>query len=555
MNLTPSKRRGPSRVPAALAAMLVALLLGAWPASAQDYGRLVETLGAAGGGAVEAAPEAPPAPAASEGGEPDLEAYGQVAREYEEQRSTLQMTQKQVDVFRQKARRVFGAAPHYFEDVRGALREASPTGRASYFFGVFLFTIFLLAVGRAATMIYAMYVALPVMRRISRPNPDGIVEKLPVLAARVGISIGGVAIMLLVAAAVGAGFYTDDEATLTTVIAIASALAISQLIDVLWRMVLSPFLPEYRIPSFSDGEARKLYRWLAVGAFLGVSSSIFAAWLEEVGVPEEPIALSYIGLTFVSVVLIVLMVRSCGRAVTTAILGGLPRSEASWIAALTSVLWRPFVIVYMIGAWLEMAYRMIMGLEIGFSLLGGAFMVLLAGLVVYAVTIYVVAQLFRRARAMRQANEAAAAAERAEEEEEANKVAIRDALEAVGGADADGGDDEGGAGPVALKVPPPTRRRGMKTFEDLAHRVASLFALGAGAYAMIRVWAGDDAFVEGGVWDVAQDLIDVCFIGYVTFHAARIWMDQKIEQEGGTEVQLEPGDEGGAAGAASRLAT
>lgn len=112
-----------------------------------------------------------------------------------------------------------------------------------------------------------------------------------------------------------------------------------------------------------------------------------------------------------------------------------------------------------------------------------------------------------------------------------------------------------GAGPIAFRAEPPPRRREMRTFEDLARRTASLFALGAGLYAMVRVWFGAEVFAEGAPLDTAQDLIDVMLIGYLAFHAARIWMDQKIEQEGGYDVPAEPGDEGGAKAAASRLAT
>jgi len=39
----------------------------------------------------------------------------------------------------------------------------------------------------------------------------------------------------------------------------------------------------------------------------------------------------------------------------------------------------------------------------------------------------------------------------------------------------------------------------------------------------------------------------------VVFHAVRIWLDRKIEDEGG-DIELTPGDEGGGAGA-TRLAT
>lgn len=534
-------------------ALLVAFVLSgalndrAAAQSAVDYGSIA---GAAAGGAGDPPPAPPEQPAPDTG--PSIAAYGQVAETYKAA-SALEMTQQQVGVFRQKARRIFGAAGDYFERIGASLDEASPTGRQGYFLGVLLFTIILLAIGRAGALIYALYIALPVMRRLQKPHPVGIVEKLPVLAARVGLQIVGVAITLLIAVAVGAGFYQDDEATLKTAIAVASAFAVVQVIDVLWRMVVSPYLPDYRIPTLSDTESRRLYRWLALSAYFGVATIFFAIWLKEVGAGEELIALTRIGASGVSVLLVLGLIRHCGGAVTTALLGGAKRSEATWIAALASLLWRPVVALYMVFAWAEMSYRLIMGLALGVPLLVGAFTIVLAGIVVYAVTIYVIERLFQRARAIRAANEAAARAELLEHE--AGATEIRDSLRAVDDGDDGDGDEEGGAAPAALYSDPPPRRREMRTFEDLARRTASLFALGAGVYAVIRVWFGAEMFTEGAPIDLAQDVIDVALIGYLTFHAARIWMDQKIEQEGGYEIPAEPGDEGGARVAASRIAT
>ncbi|MEX2518999.1 MAG: mechanosensitive ion channel family protein, partial [Paracoccaceae bacterium] len=500
-----------------------------------------------------------PPPTAAEGEPeqgPGLADYGVVAETFERE-SALEMTQQKVGVFRQKARRIFGAAGDYFTRIDTALKKASPNGESTYFLGVALFTVILLAIGRAGSMIFALYLALPIMRRLQKPNPVGMVEKLPVLAARVGLQFCGVVIMLLIAVAVGSGFYQDEESTLKTVLVIALAFAMIQLIDVLWRMVLSPYLPDYRVPALSDAAARRLYRWLAAGATFGVVSICLGSWLQEMDVDEEVLALTNIGGSTISLAIFFGLIWRNGRSITSALLGGARLKEATWVAAAAAVLWVPAAIAYMMFGWGEVSYRVIMGLELGAPLLGGAFVVLLVGLVVYAFTIYMIEQVFRRARAIRAANEAAARAGFAEEAEET--LAIRDALRDVddgdNGDDGDDGDEGGGAGPVGVAPPLAPARRGMRTFEDLAHRVASLFALGAGVYALFRIWLGPEAFAEESILDRAQGLIDVVFIGYITYHAARIWMDRKIEQEGGYEVAAEPGDEGGAVAAASRLAT
>ncbi|MEO0682882.1 MAG: mechanosensitive ion channel domain-containing protein, partial [Pseudomonadota bacterium] len=153
----------------------------------------------------------------------------------------------------------------------------------------------------------------------------------------------------------------------------------------------------------------------------------------------------------------------------------------------------------------------------------------------------------------------AAAAARAEYE---------DALRAYSGAsgDMDGdGDDEGGGPtplPPILKAeaarnapPPPPAGQRLQTYEQLAQRVVSLFALGTAIYTLVYIWFGDGAFAEGTPIDRLQDTLDTLFLSYIAYQAARIWLDRKIAEEGVDDIAAEPGDEGGGASAASRLGT
>lgn len=526
--------------------MVLAIVAGPHEAAAQNYGNL--TFGPSDGDDTEEA-------AAEEGAEndddgPGLSAYGDVAEEYIEQ-STIEMTQQSVGVFQQKLRRFMSSVPKYPQALVRMLDRKSPTGEATYFLGVMIFVALLIAIGRAAGMLFGIYIGLRFMRRIQKPNPVGIIDKLPVLAARVGLQVCGTIISLALILAVGSGFYQEDEPTIITVIAIIGGYVTIQLIDVCWRMTLSPFLPDYRIPAMTDEEARRTYRWMATGALIGVTTVTFYSWLEAMGASEEVIGVSIIASTLISVIIILAMLRSCGGAITHAMLAGKTRADSPWPAAIASVFWRPLAIAYLVFAFVEMSFRVIMGYELGTPLLAGAFIVLLAVMVTYAVTVYIVERIFKRYRQMRVMNEAGAAADRLEDIS-ADKAAIRTVLEDVGD-----GDDEGG-GPAHMTEQPTSLgsgRKGMQTFEDLARRIASLFALGAGVYLMIRIWVGPEAFIEGSIADIAQDLIDVAFVGYIIFHAVRIWIDQKIAQETGPEMEMEPGDEGGAAAAASRLGT
>jgi small-conductance mechanosensitive channel len=66
-------------------------------------------------------------------------------------------------------------------------------------------------------------------------------------------------------------------------------------------------------------------------------------------------------------------------------------------------------------------------------------------------------------------------------------------------------------------------------------------------------WAAWDVLAGNPAAEAMLDILPVAFVGYVIFHAVRIWLDRKIEDEGG-DIAMVPGDEGGAAGA-TRLAT
>ena len=532
-------------------AVLLALTAAA-PAAAQtfdDYGLL--------GGARQEA-ERPP----------DLEAYGQIAETYRAG-SALDMTQRQVSRFRQRVRTTLMRVPHMTGDIGAAIAAASPGGDGRYFIGLAAFLVFLIGVGRAVATLFAVYVARPVFMALQRPHPQGLCDKLPVLAARVGLTAVGLAITLATAVLVGSGFYPEDnEIALRAAIIAFAAYAALKLVDTLWRMILAPYLPDYRVPVIGDREAVRLYRWLYAGALIDISLSALLYWLDTLGLQPESAAL----LTIATGVVTTAFVAAGGwvnrRAISGAILGGQTTREASWLSVAFATLWGPALLIYLGVTLTVLSYRAIMATPIGPPPLGVAFAVFMAALVVYALTVFVVERLARRqrerlARAPRPEpvvlSQAEAMAAAALGEGPGPRRDLR--ADGPGGAGADTdeneGDDEGGGFVPQPKAPPPPpgSRSSMRTFEDLARRVASLFALGAAAWALIYLWGGREAFEPGAPLDTVQGVIDILFIGYVSYHAVRIWIDRRIEAEGGEDVVAEPGDEGGGLNAASRLAT
>ncbi|MEM0945668.1 MAG: mechanosensitive ion channel family protein, partial [Pseudomonadota bacterium] len=205
------------------------------------------------------------------------------------------------------------------------------------------------------------------------------------------------------------------------------------------------------------------------------------------------------------------------------------------------------------AAWCRLSFDLIIGIDTQGEELIIPYLVLLIGLITYAASSYVIERVFTQRRAIAEENARAEAARLAQEAAAEEAKQAEPGFGSSGDADDDGDEESATKADVVL----PRLRPGasMRTFEDLARRIASLFAVGAGAWALLYYWGGSEIFAENGIFGLAEDLIDILFIGYIAYHAARIWIDQKIAEEGIDETESSPLDgEGGGAGA-TRLAT
>ncbi|HEU0223404.1 MAG TPA: mechanosensitive ion channel domain-containing protein [Paracoccaceae bacterium] len=507
---------------------------------------------------------------------PDLEAYGRI--ESVSTGAFIDTATRQVDVFQQRLARILASVPTAGEEILSAMSRNAPDGEPTFFVGVAIFVAILLIIGRGGGMLFGAYVARPIIVGMQKPNPVGMMDKLPLLAARVGLTATAVLITLLLTVGLGTIFFDEHPPTLRTTVVILGAYTIGYLIDTTWRMVISPYLPNYRVPKLSDAEAVRLYRWISSATLVGVITIGFGAWLELMEVKPEVVAFLKIMLSAVTTLMLVLMAVQNHRAITNSILSGQSRREATWLAAAGSWLWAPLLIAYLLFGWLASSFRLIMGLPAR-SELAAAFAVFLVGIVVYAVTVYIVERVFARAHQIRAINEQAEAARRAEEAKTAiapGTIAFAAYEGESGDLDSDADEESAGAAPVVPAAQAPRRppampdelnltpapavqatppRRSMRSFEDLARRVASLFAIGVAAWLSLRIWVGREILEQGTIYNLALDVVDTAFIGYIIFHALRIWMDQKIAEEGVADVSAIPGDEGGGASAASRLGT
>jgi len=444
--------------------------------------------------------------------------------------------------------------PNAVNEVLFILRAASPDGTLSAFVYALLLSLLMFAIGALfEKLVFEQRItAGPLQRRIIE-HPQGYIQKMPFLVLRFLASVMGILVSMAVAYVLGIAIFggLEDSAMQFTVTLINIGYFTARVAAALWRMILSPFLSQYRIPNLSDRDARRLHRWLWIIALIDIVAILFGIWIGELGLNYDVYAFFASGLSAFVVLVNILLVLVNHRIISVALRKGRPMAQCSLLVRFLSKVWAPFAILYVMFAWVELTYDLVLGNPSSIPLIAGAYGILLCIILVYGVINFVIERSFARARAMRRLNAlsteeetqaAALAAAQANQSAQAERLAadLEDTREEVAEEEA--------------HVQAMSSLHAMSTFEELARRVAGILAFVAGAYAFFYIWDNDGARMVESYADRLLDVMVIVFIGYVVYHAFRIWIDTKIAEETIDEVEVEPGDEGGGS-SASRLAT
>ena len=420
--------------------------------------------------------------------------------------------------------------PNAFNEVVYILRATSPTGEIRVFAEVVMYSLLLFGAGvLVERYIYGPKIAKSWVVARTRENPQGYSEKMPWLVFRFVLGVVGILVSMAVAYILGALIWgpIKDPAIQFTASIVNAAYFMSRFAAVLWRMILSPYMEQYRIPVLSTRDAKSLHRWLFMLAAFDICAILFGVWIGELGLNYDVYAFLSSLLSAAVVLLNILMVLVNRRAISRAIRQGKPVGELSWLVRTLSTVWAPAVIFYVLFAWAELTYDLVLGNPSSIPLIGGAYMILLSIIVVYGVINFAIERSFARARALRALNEAEAAAEDEPDEERLAELAEMQDIRP---------------------------RAELTTFEGLARRVAGILAFVAGVYAFFYIWDNDSAQMVESAATQLLDIMVILFIGYIVYHVFRIWIDNKIREEQGDMEEGELGDEGGGS-SASRLAT
>jgi small-conductance mechanosensitive channel len=421
--------------------------------------------------------------------------------------------------------------PANLNEVLFILRATSPDGTIWAFGKALIYSLLLFGAG----MLFEQEIfGKRMMRKFvtSRvlENPEGYREKMPFLMLRFVVGVGGILVSMAVAYILGSLIFgpLQDSAMQFTVSLINIGYFSCRFVAGLWRMILSPYLAQYRIPPLTTPEARRLHRWLWVLATFDIVAILFGIWIAELGLNYDVFALLSSLLSGFIVLVNILMVLVNRRAISMAIRNRKTAQDVSWVLRTLSKIWAPIVIAYVIYAWFELTYNLVLGKPSTIPLIAGAYGILMTIIVVYGVINFFIERSFERMRMLRNLN---AEVERADDQDielTQEQLAQKEALEP---------------------------RRAIRTFEELAQRVAGILAFVAGVYAFFYIWDNQSTKMVESAADQLLDIMVIVFIGYIIYHIFRIWIDNKIADEQGEEVEAVLGDEGGAASSASRLAT
>lgn len=447
--------------------------------------------------------------------------------------------------------------PDAFNEVVYILRSASPDGTIWAFGRALLICLLLFAVGVLVEReIYAKRIARSFVTGRVRENPVGYAEKMPFLVMRFALGVVGILVSMAVAYVLGYLLFgtLEDTAMQFTVSLINIGYFCARFVAGLWRMILSPYLSQYRIPWLDDRDARRMHHWLWTLATLDVVAILFGIWIGELGLNYDVYAFLSAMMSALIVLMNILMVLVNRRAIAGALRHGRSFEDCSLATRIVSRAWLPVVIFYVLFAWVELTVDLVLENPSSIPLIAGAYGIVLSIIVVYGVINYVIERSFARARTLREINQI-----RAEEEHREAALATAEEADTAEG-DRDTArlteelEETRAAALEAEARAGLLKRHQLNTFEALAGRVAGILAFVAGAYAFFYIWDNDGARMVESYADRFLDILVIIFIGYVIYHAFRIWIDSKIEEETGDEEEVELGDEGGGS-SASRLAT
>jgi len=451
-------------------------------------------------------------------------------------------------------RKLLAEAPGAPGRIWAGLRKVSPDGTVGHFGVVVLIVIGLMIVAAIAERFYGAWLKSK-LRAIWPAGTPHMSSKMSFLLARFFGRLIGFALFGLITIGVAAAVLEEHKSTEATVLILVFAVVIVRAVIEFWRVWISPNLAMYRLPPLTDADAQHLFRWLAAGAIVTGTIVPFILWLDLLVADRRAVIVAQLVLFFFTLVFNLVALSAIRQIVATLISGtNASVGRRHRMRGFLGANWHVLLGLYLVVAWFATSARILLERPQALAPTMGMLWILLATLTIYSLGVVLLDWIFYRRKGAphRKDHETAAAVEA-----QASGNDEPQAGDAISpGVISQGVISQGVISEGAISEdkgePPRGWFSGVRSFEDLAKQSLYLLLFILVVSGLMLVW-GVDVANKDSLFVRLWDVIFVLFMGYIALQSARIWIQRKIDAEGGFD-EPEPGEEG-AAGGVSRLAT
>lgn len=401
---------------------------------------------------------------------------------------------------------VFGNAGAFPDQAISTLQAASPTGELSWYIGVFAKGLVYIFIAVCLSLWARRW-----LRRTFAPSLGKLgnsrAEQIGFLWSRALLQALSVVVFMATGAVLAFALRADSDAEaskhveILTQLVMLGAVAIWQLFYYFFLNLLAPDLSSHRRLPLTTEVARGMHRSLTVVFAISISIAAVIIWMHELALPRDSHILMLLSGSILMTGMLSSLVFRYRLEVAQALAGHCNAEERRFVR-LIGQNWHVFVILYFVGSFCVTAYRLILDLPSAIGLILEPAVLVLLAIAVYGLALVVIDRVTKS---------------------------------------------------ETVSVPADPEDTDRPSLKRLAEHAAAIL-VAAGAFgATLEIW-GLDVTSDNSIVVALADILIVGFLGYLAFEAIKIAIDRKIEAEGGFEAP-EPGDEGGAAGSASRLAT
>ncbi len=284
--------------------------------------------------------------------------------------------------------------------------------------------------------------------------------------------------------------------------------------------LIAPDAPSHRLIRISDRQALKLRKNVMYAH--APTSFVIAVCLmmDHVGLSKDIHLLFLIAAVTIGAIVWTLFAIFHRQSIAGMILGKKDNSGANQsFRQVLALSWHILFALYIIVAWAVTVARLLLDLPSAYHLLVAPMMILLFSIGGYAIALLVIDKIAVNFGNYRQ------------------KVL------------ANSDDDFAGTDDIQL-YEKSWQTDLIKLAEKAVAFLVAILAIGA----LLETWGIDVSSSDSLVVRLG-DIFIVCFVSYVIYQAVKLTLDRRIREETVDEQEAEPGDEGGSAGSASRLAT